>query len=95
MFKILKRQLNYNMNFDHNIPLSIDFLTDNQLSMKDYKQWIPETLFKDEFMKKLNLVNGNSFKRYEGRKRMYIFIIATNHFNIDTFQLPNIFTEEY
>ena len=36
MFKVLKRQLNYNMKFDHNIPLSFDFITDKQLKMKDY-----------------------------------------------------------
>ena len=36
IFKVLKRQVNYNMKFNHNIPLCFDFLAEKQLKIKDY-----------------------------------------------------------
>ena len=83
------------MKFDHNIPLPIDTLSDYELKMSDYTNWIPNKLFKDTKLTKFKFFEDDCRKRYELRKRMYIFIVATNHYNVNEFELHNMFDMKY
>ena len=87
--------MNFNLKFDHNIPLPFDYLDEKNLKLKDYKEWIPNVLMKDETFLSLKLVNELTKKKFDSRRRMYIFVIATNDYVISDFQLAKMWDPEY
>ena len=50
---------------------------------------------KDETFLSLKLVNDLTKKKFENRRRMYVFIIATNDFSLNDFQIEKLWEAEY
>lgn len=73
---ILNAHFNFNFKYDHTIPMPADYITENQFSMENFANWVPEKLFKDETLKKINMVNNEKLQKFKNRKRLYIFIIG-------------------
>ena len=57
LYYFLRGYIDHNHTRDNTIPMPADFMLENNLKMRDYKDWVPNVLFKDENMNKYNLVN--------------------------------------
>ena len=83
------------MKMDHCMPFPFDYVMDRELQIEDYKQIVAKILSNDSNLKELNIINGDLLKKFEGRKRMYVFIVPTNTFGTDDFKLERMWQPDY
>jgi hypothetical protein len=82
-YDIINAHFNYNFKYDNQVPIPSDYVVENKLDMKDFAKWVPNMLFKEEEMNKFNLVNKEKLDKFTNRKRLYVFVIASQTRNID------------
>ena len=95
MYYYLRGHMDFNLRSDSNIPLPVDYLLENDLNIKDIHDWLPKLSETDPEMKKFNLLNDEKLKNFKNIKRKYVFIIATQQKNIDSFKIEKIFRPRY
>ena len=78
MYQILRGHLDYDQKNDSTIPLPVDYVLENNLSMEKYQEWIPNVLFKDPELLKHKLVNDEKLKAFKSIKRKYFLVCVHN-----------------
>ena len=87
MYDILRGHVNHNFSSENNIPIPSDFVIENKLDIQNINEWIQDKIFGHEELKQFNLVNAQKAKKYSARKRSYVFIMATNTYDLSTFRV--------
>jgi hypothetical protein len=95
MYYHLRGHLDYNFKQDSNIPLPVDYMLENKLSMKDVYTWLPKILERDPQLKHFNIINDQKLKAFSQIRRKYVFIIAAHQKNIDSFKIEKLFRPTY
>lgn len=80
---ILNCHINFNSKSDHCVPIPFDYISEKGFSMQNFSKWAPAVIFKDRILQQLNLVNQGMLDKFMERKKQFIFIIATNKYDID------------
>ena len=78
LYYFLRGYIDFNHTQDNNIPFPSDFILEHDLKMKDYKDWVPNVLFKDPELNKFNLINKAKIDAFKNIKRKYVFVIASH-----------------
>lgn len=95
VYQILRGHLNFNRLNNTLIPLPFDWIVKNNLSIEDYQKWIPEVLFKDENLRKVNLINDKKVEAFKKLKRRMIFVVASHTKSIEQFKIQKMFRLKY
>ena len=91
LFDQMKSHINYNFKCDHTVSIPLDFILENGLDIYKYSDWVPNLLQKDHMMNEMHLVNEAQKGIFKNRKRMFIYIVATNSHNVDYFNPEEMF----
>ena len=74
--------INHNYKNDSAIPMPLDLISDDlQIS----------EILQDENLRQFNLISDKKVEKYQLRKRLYIFIVATQNEAVSDFCLEKIF----
>lgn len=95
MVKYLENHINFNRNTDHALPVPLDLLTKNNWKVGEFQKWVTKGLLQDELLNQLGIANVHVAKRFEQRRRKYVFVIGTHLFDLKTFELQKHLDDSY
>ena len=102
LFIDLRSMYNYlrgHVDFDHlegcTIPMPVDYMLENDLSIKDVFTWLPKMLTRDQDLVKYNIYNKDKLKNFDAIKRKFVFIIACNTQTTSNFKIEKLFRPKY
>ena len=95
LYDQMKSHVNYNFKSDHTVSFPSDYILENNLDVYKFADWVPNLLMKDEMLKSMDLVTDAQQTVFKNRKRMFIYIIASNSHNVDYFKIEKMFLEKY